>query len=185
MPSPFTSITDIDPRPRLEVSSLRFVPPPPVPLVPSPFQLVGHSVTLGQPGNPPNSYGVLTISSVTLQSDGSYAFEGWYQTSLYNLITTRDGPPGVPVTGTFGPPQYGAYFLTATCTVHFHGSGYGLRRTVGGLMDAQDVVDYSSGTVSLSQSQASMSGQLFDCLEDKDGQPIFGCRAVTAAGTFM
>jgi hypothetical protein len=193
VPTVHTSNTDIlDARQQalldaVQSSTLNVRQQPPAIIFADPYLLVGRSVTLGQPGNPSNQYGVLTVTSVTWQADGSYSFTGEYVTKVNDITIpfTNDKAFAV-VKGTFGPPQYSAYFTSSTCTVQFDGTAYGLTHALGGAMSVQDKVHFS-GTVSLSvyQAQASLSGQLLDCLEDMDGQPLFGCRTVPASGTFM
>jgi hypothetical protein len=192
MPSGFGVITDIgDARhPFLgdSTTSLNAASQPPAIIFADPYLLVGRSVTLGNPADPSHPFGVLTITSVTWQPDGSYSFTGEYVTQLYDIKTPFTTQTAVAaVTGTFGPPQYSAYFTRSTCTVQFDGTAFGLTHAFGGAMSVQEKVHFSGGTVSLavSQAQASISGQLFDCLEDMNGQPILGCSTVTASGTFM
>src|SRR5438874_2532863 len=62
--------------------------------LPSPTMLAGKSVSLGQLGMASNVYGALQIASMALQTDGSYNFQGLYQTALYHA-TDSQGHPAV------------------------------------------------------------------------------------------
>jgi hypothetical protein len=143
---------------------------------PCPTMLIGKSVTLAQTGTPSNTFGVLQILGMTLQADGSYFFGGTFQTSSYSIEPTR-----ISITGTLGAPQY-TNVWTASCSV-FIDTSFAVtwnNQTV------WEHVHYA-GTVTLTPGQATTSGNLYDCLEDGNGHPIFPgtCRSPAASGTFV
>ncbi len=147
---------------------------------PGPSMLAGKSVTLAQPGTPSNAYGVLKITSVSPQSDGSYTFTGTYQTSLYSVkdMMVMGQPAVITVSGTLGAPQY-SHFYAATCSIYIDTSA---AVWWNGQMVYEHI--HYTGTVSLTTSQLSVSGNLYDCLEDGSGDQIIPCSTPAASGTF-
>jgi hypothetical protein len=163
---------------------------------PSPTMLAGKSVTLTQAGNPPQNtwgigpnwgglasqpgtpLGVLQITSMMMQPDGSYTFQGVY--TLGQQIN---------ITGRLGAPQATGLLGVSSCTISFGGSVI-----TNGVRLIKEDVQYT-GTVALSRWQAATtSGQLADTSSiSQTGDPhnpmwwnpFPGQGPVPASGTFM
>jgi hypothetical protein len=190
VPSCFSSLTDIGDAwhslpgdfPGDPVTSHCF-PQPPLILVPSVWQLVGRPVTLAQPGNSSNAYGVLTITSVTSQPDGTYTFEASYQTTQYHdssgkLITS------FITKGTIGLAQYAGPGID-TCTISFDAATTAGVKINGVTTFVNEHVHYN-GTLSLSLAQITLTGSLYDCLENPVTHDRINplCGSVPASGKF-
>jgi hypothetical protein len=152
---------------------------------PSPTMLAGKSVTLALTGTPSNLFGTLKITSLTQQADGSYTFTGTYYSYSYHPVDGMGQPATVSVTGTIGAPQY-AGLATSTCAIQLDGD---LPQATANVLGAPQSVEervHFQGTVTLTATRATTSGQLYDCLEDPmTHEPIDPyCSTVPASGTF-
>jgi hypothetical protein len=158
--------------------------------LPSPAMLAGKVVALGQAGNPSNTYGTLTILSTSLQADGSYTFQGVYLTSSWSVNSTNLGPNGqlqpalLSVSGTLGAPQYTTLF-NATFSIYFNTVESVLWSHDGSLRMVDEHVNFNA-TVTMNGSQATVLGQLYDCLEDPVTHMAIDpfCGSPSTSGTF-
>jgi hypothetical protein len=153
-----------------------------------PQMLTNKVAILHEPGNSAIVYGQLEILWLTPQPDGSYAFRGLYTTALYNVTDDHGQQPvWLSGDGTLGVPTYASRWQ-ATCTIYLDLRGSVVRNHNGAPQMVDEHVNYN-GTVMLFGvgGQATVSGQLYDCLEDPvthDRLDYF-CGSPTAAGTFM
>ena len=137
--------------------------------LPSPTTLVGKSVELLDSGD---RTGTLTITSLTLQSDGSFTLGGTFEANTETPSRTfRDS---IPVVGYITAPQTGGPLIT-TASIRFHGQVANM------LFGYTHYVEYV-GTLSQSWNDAWTSGQVDAFVEFNFGFVGPGRRAVN--GTF-
>jgi hypothetical protein len=157
-------------------------------ILPSPTTLAGKSVTLTQAGVTTNRYGVLTITGLTLQPDGSYNVTATYQTAQYHTVELMGGasPATIQLTGTLSAPQEDAQG-NVTCMITLEGRKDVTATVLGVDKKESEHVSLFGATITMTWAQANVSGPLYDCLEDPvTHEPIDpACGSPPASGTFV
>jgi hypothetical protein len=184
VPSTFTSVPlTTAPPPNLSLQPVQLATPSFN--LPSPAMLAGKVVHLGESGNPSNQYGVLSIRTTTLQPDGSYTFRGVYESSVWDVRDNSLQHASVDVTGVLGVPRYTSLW-NGTFSIFFDSTTSVLWSHNGVALTVDEHVHFT-GTVTMSGNQASVAGQLYDCLEDPvTHMPLDQfCGSPPTSGTFM
>jgi hypothetical protein len=109
----------------------------------------------------------MTITSITLNSDGTASFQGNYYFS-----GTPITQPGFAVSGTIGTFQRGGP-LGYSANISFHGTD----------MNTGENIEYQ-GLLFMNSQHATTSGTLYDCFVDGDGHCTMRLPPASVTGTF-
>jgi hypothetical protein len=167
-----------------DLTQVVFAPPPAITL-PSAQLLNQKAINLALQGSASTVFGSMHVDSLMLQADGSYAITCTYSTWSYTVIDNMMHPVSVTLTGTAGAAQYAGAGVW-TCSLTLEGVSSGQANILGVPQMVNEHVHFS-GTVTLTGAHPTVTGQLYDCLENPVTHDRIDpyCHSVQVTGSFI